>query len=144
MEHCQRWISWQLIGKKSPWYETGDKNEKSHLYQRISIDLQRGNAASQSNCMTLSWWPCHKIVSFTFTCVQCCFCKEDDPLEWPLTTIAIFSCATIFNACGSPWAQKIMNFYSPVSTIRCHSIGHKMRIARIKIRVDSPERWERA
>ena len=31
-----------------------------------------------------------------------------------------------------------MNFYSPVSNTRCHSIGHKMRIARIKIRVDSP------
>ena len=30
----------------------------------------------------------------------------------------------------------IMNFYSPVSITRCHSIGHKMRIARIKIRVD--------
>ena len=29
----------------------------------------------------------------------------------------------------------IMNFYSPVSNTRCHSIGHKMRIARIKIRV---------
>ena len=29
-------------------------------------------------------------------------------------------------------------------TARCHSIGHKMRIARIKIRVDSPVRWERA
>ena len=28
-----------------------------------------------------------------------------------------------------------MNFYSPVSNTRCHSIGHKMRIARIKIRV---------
>ena len=27
-----------------------------------------------------------------------------------------------------------MNFYSPVSNIRCHSIGHKMRITRIKIR----------
>ena len=26
----------------------------------------------------------------------------------------------------------IMNFYSPVSNTRCHSIGHKMRIARIK------------
>ena len=26
-----------------------------------------------------------------------------------------------------------MNFYSPVSNTRCHSIGHKMRIARIKI-----------
>ena len=38
----------------------------------------------------------------------------------------------------------IMNFYSPVSKTRCHSIGHKMRIARIKIRVDSPGRWERA
>ena len=38
----------------------------------------------------------------------------------------------------------IMNFYSPVSNTRCHSIGHKMRIARIKIRVDSPGRWERA
>ena len=37
-----------------------------------------------------------------------------------------------------------MNFYSPVSNTRCHSIGHKMRIARIKIRVDSPGRWERA
>ena len=36
-----------------------------------------------------------------------------------------------------------MNFYSPVSNTRCHSIGHKMRIARIKIRVDSPGRWER-
>ena len=32
----------------------------------------------------------------------------------------------------------IINFYSPVSNTRCHSIGHKMRIARIKIRVDSP------
>ena len=40
--------------------------------------------------------------------------------------------------------KKIMNFYSPVSNTRCHSIGHKMRIARIKIRVDSPGRWERA
>ena len=30
-----------------------------------------------------------------------------------------------------------MNFYSPVSNTKCHSIGHKMRIARIKIRVDS-------
>ena len=29
----------------------------------------------------------------------------------------------------------IMNFYSPVSNTKCHSIGHKMRIARIKIRV---------
>ena len=38
----------------------------------------------------------------------------------------------------------IMNFYSPVSNIRCHSIGHKMRIARIKIWVDSPGRWQRA
>ena len=38
----------------------------------------------------------------------------------------------------------IMNFYSPVSNTRCHSIGHKMRIARIKFRVDSPGRWERA
>ena len=38
----------------------------------------------------------------------------------------------------------IMNLYSPVSNTRCHSIGHKMRIARIKIQVDSPERWERA
>ena len=38
----------------------------------------------------------------------------------------------------------IMNSYSPVSNTRCHSIGHKMRIARIKIRVDSPGRWERA
>ena len=28
----------------------------------------------------------------------------------------------------------IMNFYSPVSNTRCHSIEHKMRIARIKIR----------
>ena len=27
---------------------------------------------------------------------------------------------------------------------KCHSIGHKMRIARIKIRVDSQGRWERA
>ena len=35
---------------------TGDTNEKS---QRISIALQRGNAA----------------------CVQCCFYNEDDPLE---------------------------------------------------------------
>ena len=26
----------------------------------------------------------------------------------------------------------IMNFYSPVSNTRCHSIGHKMRIARLK------------
>ena len=26
----------------------------------------------------------------------------------------------------------IMNFYSPVSNTRCHSIGHKMRMARIK------------
>ena len=34
-----------------------------------------------------------------------------------------------------------MNFYSPVSNTNCHSIGHKMRIARIKIRVDSPGRW---
>ena len=33
----------------------------------------------------------------------------------------------------------IMNFYSPVSNTRCHSIGHKMRIARIKIRVQSRE-----
>ena len=38
----------------------------------------------------------------------------------------------------------IMNFYSPVSNTRCHSIGHKMRIARIKIRVNSQGRWERA
>ena len=38
----------------------------------------------------------------------------------------------------------IMNFYSPVSNTRCHSIGHKMKIARIKIQVDSPGRWERA
>ena len=35
----------------------------------------------------------------------------------------------------------ILNFYSPVFNTRCHSIGHKMRIARIKIRVDSPWRW---
>ena len=38
----------------------------------------------------------------------------------------------------------IMNFYSPVSNTKCHSIGHKMRIARIKIRVDSQGRWEGA
>ena len=31
----------------------------------------------------------------------------------------------------------IMNFYSLVSNTRCHSIGHKMRKARIKIRVDT-------
>ena len=36
-----------------------------------------------------------------------------------------------------------MNFSSPLSNTKCHSIGHKMRIARIKIRVDSPGRWER-
>ena len=36
-----------------------------------------------------------------------------------------------------------MNFYSPVSNTKCHSIGHKMRIARIKIRVDSQGRWEK-
>ena len=28
----------------------------------------------------------------------------------------------------------IMNFYSPVSNTRCHSMGHKIRRARIKIR----------
>ena len=38
----------------------------------------------------------------------------------------------------------IMNFYSPVFNSECHSIGHKMRRAKIKIRVDSPGRWERA
>jgi hypothetical protein len=38
----------------------------------------------------------------------------------------------------------IMNFYSPVSNNKCHSIGHKMRTERIKIRVDSQGRWERA
>ena len=38
----------------------------------------------------------------------------------------------------------IMNFYSPVSNTKCHSIGHKMRIARIKIWVDSQGRWERS
>ena len=38
----------------------------------------------------------------------------------------------------------IMNFYSSVSNTRCHSIGHEMRIARIKIQVDSPGRWKRA
>ena len=32
-----------------------------------------------------------------------------------------------------------MNFYSPMSNTRCHSIGHKMRIAKIKIRVESRE-----
>ena len=37
-----------------------------------------------------------------------------------------------------------MNFYSPVSNTRCHSIGLKMRIARINIRVDSQGRWKRA
>ena len=36
----------------------------------------------------------------------------------------------------------IMNFYSPVSNTRCHSIGHKMRIARIKIRVDTRQSKE--
>ena len=36
----------------------------------------------------------------------------------------------------------IMNFYSPVSNTRCHLIGHKMRIARIKIWLDSQGRWE--
>ena len=30
----------------------------------------------------------------------------------------------------------IMNFYSPVSNTKCYLMGHKMRIARIKIRVD--------
>ena len=34
----------------------------------------------------------------------------------------------------------ITNFHSPVSDTRCHSRGPKMRIARIKIRVDSPGR----
>ena len=33
----------------------------------------------------------------------------------------------------------IMNFYSTVSNTRCHSIGHKMRISRIKIQVQSRE-----
>ena len=37
-----------------------------------------------------------------------------------------------------------MNFYRPVSNTRCHSIEHKMRIARIKIRIDSQGRWESA
>ena len=37
-----------------------------------------------------------------------------------------------------------MNFYSPVSNTRCHSIGHKIRIATIKIQVESQGRWERA
>ena len=34
----------------------------------------------------------------------------------------------------------IMNFNSPVSNTRCHSIRHKMIIARIKIRIDSQDR----
>ena len=38
----------------------------------------------------------------------------------------------------------IVNFYSHECNTRCHSIGHNMRIARIKIRVDSHGRWERA
>ena len=33
-----------------------------------------------------------------------------------------------------------MNFYSPVYNTRCHSIGHEMRIARIRIWVDSQGR----
>ena len=37
-----------------------------------------------------------------------------------------------------------MNFYSPAGNNRSHSIGHKMRIARIKVRADSPGRWQRA
>ena len=37
-----------------------------------------------------------------------------------------------------------MNFYSPVSNTGCHLIWRKIRIARIKIRVDSQGRWERA
>ena len=36
-----------------------------------------------------------------------------------------------------------MNFYSPVSNTRCLLIGHKMRIASFKIRVESQGRWER-
>ena len=36
------------------------------------------------------------------------------------------------------------NNNGPVSNTKCHSIGHKMRIARIKIRVDSPGRWEKS
>ena len=35
-----------------------------------------------------------------------------------------------------------MNLYSPVSNTRCHSVGHKRRIARFKIRVESQGRWE--
>ena len=38
---------------------------------------------------------------------------------------------------GSIPYKIIMNFYSPVSNTRGHSIGHKMRIARIGIQVDS-------
>ena len=58
----------------------------------------------------------------------------------------MFHCGTSRNkSCRTNTAVfGIMNFYNPVSNTRCHSIGHKMRIARIKIRVDSPGRWEKA
>ena len=36
----------------------------------------------------------------------------------------------------------IVNFYSPLSNTRYHSIGHEMRIARFKIRVDNQVRKE--
>ena len=38
---------------------TGDKREKSHLFQRLSIAIQRGNAA----------------------CIQCCFSETDDIVD---------------------------------------------------------------
>ena len=64
-----------------------------------------------------------------------------DPAEGPKfevtpLVLTLFSCIIIIII--------IMNFYSPVSNTKCHSIGHKMRIARIKIRVDSPGRWEKS
>ena len=65
--------------------------------------------------------------------------SEEQPLESTYEHLFEFSSRNNNNN-----IIKIMNFYSPVSDTRCHSIGYKMRIARIKIRVDSPGRWERA
>ena len=71
-------------------------------------------------------------------------------LEWQHTCCLLDMTQTPRVTCFSnfQWSDEkiiiiiiIMNFYSPVSNTRCHSIGHKMRIAWIKIRVDSPGRW---
>ena len=80
-KQCQHWISWKFVRKN----HFGDWWHK----WKISLVSENSNAA----------------------CVQCCFCNENVPLEWPLTTNDNFR-ATIYNDMVHRGLRKIITIHS--------------------------------